>query len=172
MENYSLNYKGNESTSAGFIRSKETAIRKYDFLKNNTILCRVEITKREDKIESNDGNTAIILDSKRYINIIENDRSKKEYAINTDKKSYLTYRDNGVGSIKINYYQSRNKNDLEQDRLYTTGFTILINDREYGILAFNPLLFYRKNSNTNISNNTHDKTALCILAAYASYLYD
>jgi hypothetical protein len=172
MENYSLDYKGNESSTTGFFITKETTIRKYNFLKNKTILCRIEIIKQENEIESSDGSNAIILDGKRYIHIVENNRSKKAYAINVDKKSYLTYQDDLAGSININYYQSKNKNDLEHDWLYNTGFNIFINDMEYGILTFYPLLFYRKNTNIRIDNNTYDKIILCALAAYASYLYD
>jgi hypothetical protein len=170
MENYSLDYKGNDSSTAGFFITKETTIRKYNFLKDKTILCRIEIIKQENKIESSDN--AIIWGEKRYIHIIENNQPKKTYAINTDKKSYLTYQDDLVGSININYYQSKNRNDLKHDWLYNTGFNIFINDMEYGILAFYPLSFYRKNTNNEIDNTTHDKIILCALAAYASYLYD
>ncbi|MDR0557122.1 MAG: hypothetical protein LBG43_04535 [Treponema sp.] len=172
IENYSLDYKGNESSASGFFVTKKTTIRKYNFLKDKTILCRIEIVKRENKIGSDSGG-AIIFDEERYIRIIENDRSKKEYAINMDEKSYLTYHDDIVGSINIiNYYQLKNKDALERAWLYNTGFNISINDMEYGILAFYPLLFYRRNADNKTGDNTYDKIILCVLAAYASYLYD
>jgi hypothetical protein len=172
MENCSLDYKGNEFSTTGFFTTKETTIRKYNFLKDKTILWRIEIIKQENKIESSDGRSAIILDRKRYIHIIENNQLKKMYTIDMEKKSYLTYQDDLVGSININYYQSKNKNDLEHDWLYNTGFNISVNDTEYGILAFYPLSFYRKNTDNSIDHNTHDKIILCVLAAYASYLYN
>jgi hypothetical protein len=172
MEDYSLDYKGSKSSATGFFVTKETSVRKYNFLKNKAILCRIEIVDRENKITGINGDTTVILSGKRYIHIIESDRSKKTYAIDTEEKSYLTYQNDPVGSIIINYYQSKNKNDLEHDWRYNTGFNIFINDMEYGILAFYPLLFYRKNTDNKIDNATHEKIILCILAAYASHVYN
>jgi hypothetical protein len=170
MGDYSLDYKGEESGEVEFFITGETTTRKYNFLKNEAVLYRIEIIKQENQIKSDNSRSAIILGSKRYIRIIDNNRLKKEYAIDTDKKSYLTYQDDTVGAINIRYYQSRNKNDLEHDWLYDTGFNIFVNDTEYGILGFYPLIFYRRNINTEIDSTMYDKIALCTLAAYATYI--
>jgi hypothetical protein len=171
MGDYSLDYKGNTSELSGtFLGNGETTIRNYVFYKNKIPLYKVEIAKWENKIQVNDSLT-LYSGTRRYIRVINNDRSKEEYTINMDKQlPYITYQDNFIGTVDINYYESKNKNDLEYDWDYHTGFSILVNNEEYGILSLYPTSLYIKNNHT-INDTMQDKLVLTILTTYASHLY-
>jgi hypothetical protein len=170
MGDYSLNYKGNKSVSQASFGQRETEIRAYAFHRNKILLYRIEIVKWENSIKLTDSAT-LYFGRKRYIRIIDNNGLKSEHSINNDKKlPYITFRDDLDETININYYQTKNKNDIEHDWTYHTGFSIFVNNEEYGILAFYPVTLYLKNNN-KMYNNIQDKLALFVLTTYASHLY-
>jgi hypothetical protein len=158
--NYRLVY--NEDNSSQGNNYKETT-RKYTFCKGIFPLYGVEISKMEEKniLSSLIGLVGI----KRYIKVIYDNGIKIEYPIDNES-SYVTFQDEDIKALDITYYQSKNKNDLEHDWTYTTGFNVTLNGEEYGIISFYPGSLYLKNGNT-----LQDKIVLYILSAYASHVY-
>jgi hypothetical protein len=160
MGNYRLAYNGNSSSKGN--NFKETT-RKYTFYKGAAPLYGVEIVK----VEEQDILSAIIglVTIKRSIRIIYDNGIKTEYPIGNEL-SYIAFQDENIKALSITYYQSKNKNDLEHDWTYTTGFNVALNGKEYGVISFYPSALYLKNENT-----MQDKIALYVLSAYASYVY-
>ncbi|MDR1248012.1 MAG: hypothetical protein LBK63_01800 [Treponema sp.] len=160
MENYRLVYNGNTSSQGN---NYEETTRKYTFYKGAVPLYGVEITKSEEKGVL----SAIIglVGIKRCIKIVYATGIKIEYPINNES-SYITFQDESITALDITYYQSRNKNDLEHDWTYTTGFNATLNGEAYGIISFYPGALYLKHEHT-----VQDKIMLYILSAYASYVY-
>jgi hypothetical protein len=165
MGEYSLVYKDNtQRSTVGFFTDRDTTVRRYVFYKNKTPLYKVEIIKQERKIQFTD-HSSIFWVERMYINIVDNNGVGKEYAINQDKP-YITYNDDVLGTIQFDYYRSRNKNDIEYNWEYVTGFEIRVNDEAYGVLAFYPPSVYLKHY-----NDIEEKMDLYVLTAYASFLY-
>jgi hypothetical protein len=165
MENYRLVYNGNNSSQGN---NYDETIRTYTFYKGAAPLYGVEISRLEEK----DILSAIIglVRIKRCIRIIYDNGIKIEYPIKfehpmNNEPSYITFQDESIKALDITHYQSRNKNDLEHDWTYPTGFNVTLNGEEYGIISFYPSSFYLKNENT-----MQDKIALYILSAYVSYV--
>jgi hypothetical protein len=160
MENYRLVYNGNNSSQGN---NFEETTRKYTFYKGIAPLYGVEISKAEKK---NILFSIIdLVEIKQCIRILYDSGIKIEYPINNES-SYITFQDESIKALDITYYQSRNKNDLEHDWTYTTGFNVTLNGEEYGIISFYPSALYLKNENT-----MQDTISLYILSAYASYVY-
>jgi hypothetical protein len=168
LGDYSLVYKENtEYSTFAFLGDRKTSGRKYVFYRNKTPLYKVDILKRELTIRIS--NSAHISRLERlYIKMTDNKGAIKEYDINLDKElPYITYNDDVMGNVHFNYYRSRNKNELEYDWEFFTGFDIRTGDAEYGILALYPPALYLKRY-----NDVEEKMALYLLAAYASSYYD
>jgi hypothetical protein len=166
MEDYSLVYKENDDYESDFMERK---IRKYIFNKNGVLVYNIEIVSIKNGIRFTNGG---FLFGKRelYIRIINKNGIKKEYVINENEYPYLVFQEDIDEIIKIIYYESKNKNDIESKWTYHTGFKIFVNNQEYGILALYPTVFYRKNDIENMVISNKDNLALYILATYASYL--
>jgi hypothetical protein len=171
---YSLVYKGN--TDHGAVRTllgdETTTGRKYVFYKNNVRLYDVEIVKQERAIQLSESAT-LYTGLKRYIRIVDRNRVRKEYAITSEQQlPYITFQDDAAeddatGTVTFTNYQSRNKNDLDYDWNYNTGFNIQVNGEEYGILAFYPVSLYIRAGN----NDVPEQLALYILTVYISHVY-
>jgi hypothetical protein len=166
---YRLVNKGitDQGKITSLLGEETTTSRKYVFYKNNDRLYDVEIIKWERGVQLGESAT-LYTGLKRYIQIVDRNRVKKEYDITSEQQSpYITFQDDTTGTVTITNYQSRNKNAPEYDWNYDTGFSIQVNGNEYGILAFYPPSLYVRTGN----NDVPEHLALYTLAAYASHLY-
>jgi hypothetical protein len=168
MENYSLTGSGFVSTivNKSILWDEETTTIKYVFYKNNAPLYKAEMVKWKRKMEFSD-NFSLYIGDRKYIRI-----NGKEYDVEMAQENvghvlpYVMIHDDDIGIININFYQSRNKNALEYDWNFNTGLSVLVNNTEYGIIAFYPKTFYLKNG-----NRLHDKIVFYLLTAYVSYIF-
>jgi hypothetical protein len=107
----------------------------------------------------------------KYIRIQNRDGVRYEYELDTrlSQDVNVTFNDEVVGSILFRNYRSKNKNTLDKEWEYDTGFSVHINDNEIGILAYykDPVLYIKKGWN---EMESMDKIALYLLIVYENHL--
>jgi hypothetical protein len=169
LNEYSLRYKGSSpglfSYSIFSTYNKNITGRRYVFYKNEIQQCTVDLISSDRELKI--GDLTITYDMEVAI-VISNNYSREEFRVNlNEEEPYVLFNDRNLGEIRFDYYKSRNKNTPQYDYESLTGLEISVNNQEYGILAFYSPALYLKNA-----VEVNDKTALFILAAYTSFLYN
>jgi hypothetical protein len=169
LNGYSLRYKGSTPGNISYTifstYSRHITGRRYIFSKNEVQQCTVDIISSDRELQL--GSLTATFDMEVAI-VIHNNYSKEEFKVNLDEQQpYVLFYDSNMGEIKFDYYKSGNKNAPQYNYETLTGFKINTNDEELGILAFYSPALHLKNA-----VEINDKTALFVLAAYASFLHN
>jgi hypothetical protein len=145
---------------------------KYDFYKGDLCLNRFEIVT--DSVITTFSNGLSTGSSQKNIFTRNNDGSLKAKVVPNEKDAeiYINIIDEIAGNIAIKKYESRSANQpSDSPWKYQTGFSIEVNYKEYGILAFYPLPKFYKNTTfeEKISEETTNKIILYMFMAYESF---
>jgi hypothetical protein len=101
----------------------------------------------------------------------EINRSNSDVYCGFDSDVYFEVDDDYAGTVVIRNYKSINKNDQSKAWTYHTGFTVTIDNEEYGILAFYNAAWYRNKIYAGKMDQTiNDRLALYLLAIYENWL--
>ena len=152
MGNYKLTHKKDSSYEGD---NKTISTKEYLFYEGSAEICKVEVITIEEK--------GFMLDTyEGFIKFLYNTGMNVEYKMTKNMENYMTFQ-TGTGTVKFNYYKSRNKNDPGNSSETVTGLDVLVNNERQGILAFYPDSFYLKKG-TALSNNM----ALYVLSTHVS----
>jgi hypothetical protein len=90
-----------------------------------------------------------------------------DYETTPDGDTYVTVSDDLLGLVTFKQYRSAN---AEDQRPTVTGFTVIINGDEYGILAFyKEPAWYLSNTAARLTQQSRDRLSLYLLTAYEGY---
>jgi hypothetical protein len=127
--------------------------------------CDVEISSTTKGLGGT--NSYFTLSKIPVVRFIMSDGAKHEYVTDPDSDIYVTIADDLLGQVTIGQYRSV----ASDTRSAISGFTIIINDQPYGVLAFykEPTL-YINNTAARLTPQSRDRLSLYLLTVYDGYM--